>query len=192
VNILWEDQRGVQTKSFGPHELLIACVADELVMPRGHLWVRARDALQRIILSQPKKGIGNVRVSLQRDVGLLDDGPVFAVVDRDKVRDLWKEGPPPDCMSGIADRFRQEAPGNYDLVFLVQNVESLVEAACLATNAAVPQKKPDPDRRDRLLVQAVWTTVETHDKLRQSCLSFDRLVRRVADKTRPHVDLPDG
>ena len=28
ITVLWEDSRGVETKGFGPHDLLLACIAD--------------------------------------------------------------------------------------------------------------------------------------------------------------------
>jgi hypothetical protein len=28
ITVLWEDQRGAEAKGFGPHELLLSCVAD--------------------------------------------------------------------------------------------------------------------------------------------------------------------
>lgn len=34
VTVLWEDQRGTQARGFGPHELLLSCLADELMVSR--------------------------------------------------------------------------------------------------------------------------------------------------------------
>ena len=175
ITVLWEDQRGAEAKGFGPHELLLSCVADELNC--------ARNTLKDLIESHPKKGNANLRSAIQRDiVRLADAGPVFAVVDRDKVRQLWKApSQPADCMSSIGHRFRQDAPGDYDLVFLVDNVESLIEAACAALGEPYPDSKPGPDLRDRLLGRAAWASSQTLRRAIQTqCPSFSRLVGRLA------------
>jgi hypothetical protein len=37
VVVLWEDQRGAQAKGFGPHELLLSCLADDGVGTRNQV-----------------------------------------------------------------------------------------------------------------------------------------------------------
>src|SRR5688572_20489274 len=129
ITVLWEDQRGVEVKRFGPHELLVACLTDEL----GYF-------PKRLVASHPKKGNGNVRLALSKDFArLAKSGPVLAVLDRDKIRDLWRAQRPSDCMTSISQTFRQDVPGNYDLVFLVSNVETLIEVACTALGERAPQ-----------------------------------------------------
>lgn len=175
VTVLWEDQRGVEARGFGPHDLLLACVADEL----GIDYKRLRDQ----VTSSPKKGVSKVRTELQRNFRrLANSGPVIAVVDRDKVIDLWKHSmPPSDCMSGITARFRKDAAGDYDLIFLVRNMETLIEAVCRAMRQDTPSRKPTPDQRDRILRRAVWGgTPEVRAAIRRDCPSFARIVTRVA------------
>jgi hypothetical protein len=175
ITVLWEDQRGAEAKGFGPHELMLSCVADELNC--------ARDTLKDLIKSHPKKGNANVRAAIQRDiVRLADTGPVFAVVDRDKIRQLWKApNRPADCMSSVGQQFRQDAPGDYDLVFLVDNVESLIKAACAAFGDSYPDSKPGPDLRDRLLGRAAWAPSQSpRSAIRTQCPSFNRLVGRLS------------
>ncbi len=174
ITVLWEDQRGAEVKGFGPHDLLLACLADDTGGPR--------DTLKRLVESHPKKGNGNVRAALQRNLaGLSASGPVFAVIDRDKIRQLWRYPgpPPPDCKPGIAEPFRLDAPGDYDLVFLVDNMESLVAAARNALAVPHPSTKPNPDERDRLLARAAWGARDVRAAIRGSCTSFDRLVARI-------------
>ncbi|MEX1368630.1 MAG: hypothetical protein AB1Z98_36215, partial [Nannocystaceae bacterium] len=96
VTVLWEDQRGMQARGFGPHELLVACLADDLGIDRQQL--------KSFVSSHPKKGVTKVRAALVRDLPRLStSGPVVAVVDRDKALDLWRgsKASMPTCMSGI-------------------------------------------------------------------------------------------
>jgi hypothetical protein len=72
ITVPWEDRRGVATRDFGPHELLIWCVADALGMDG---WDRG---LRQIIHSVPKKGNGGVRAALRGNLSMLaKSGPVF-------------------------------------------------------------------------------------------------------------------
>ncbi|CAN0509378.1 unnamed protein product, partial [Phaeothamnion confervicola] len=145
VTVLWEDQRGVSVKSFGPDVLLKACVADIRGVETKHL-----------ITAIPKKGVGNVLKALENDLRRLSNsGPVFAVIDRDQIRNSWQPAPP-DCMTGLKERIKDKAPGNYDIVFLVENIETLVAACCEALGLSRPTTKPNPDARDRILQRAAW------------------------------------
>lgn len=81
VTVLWEDQLGSEARGFGPHELLVTCLTEELGMDR--------ESLRRCIFSVPKKGVGNIRTELRKNIRRLTrSGPVVAVVDRDNVIDL--------------------------------------------------------------------------------------------------------
>jgi len=171
VTVLWEDQRGAQVKGFGPHELLISCLVDEL----GH----PRDSVARAVECHPKKGHGKVLRALRLDFPKLKRlGPVLAVVDRDKIKDLLSQ-PVTDCMSGISKRFREAAPGDYELIFMIDNVETLIVSACRALGESEPTRKPTPDERDRILAKAVWGERAHRARIRSTCPSFDRVVRRI-------------
>lgn len=179
VTVLWEDQRGVAAKGFAPHELLLACLADDLEIDR--------ESLKRSVESHPQKGVGNVRRSLERNIlRLTKSGPVIAVVDRDQIHALWPpKPPPPSCMSGVMARFRRDTPGAYDLVFLVRNMETLIDCTCRAIGRGSPPGKPSPDQRDQLLMPAVWGVSSVRHTIRETCPSFDRIVKRV----RHHLEL---
>lgn len=185
VTVLWEDSRGRQRKGFGPHELLVACLVDRLVGGGATNWAR-RQELRRFvedrISPRPKKGVGQLRKALEREgEKLANDGPLFAVLDSDRIRERWRQDPPADCPPAIAQRIREEISGTYALAILVRNVESLVEAACRATGAPVPSGKPRPDERDRLLDRAVWFAGPTERAaILLDCPSFGRLMARVA------------
>lgn len=180
VTVLWEDQSSSIRAGFGPHELLVSCLADEL--PIG------RNTIKNLVESNPRKGNGNVRASLKKDLTKLSNsGPVIAVLDRDKILDLWKKpGPPPaDCWKEIDARMKSEAPGEYRLLLIEQNIESLLEAACASLSQPVPEKKPNPNERDAILNSAAWHNAAVRDDIRQRCPSFDRIVCRVAEALAP-------
>jgi hypothetical protein len=177
ITVLWEDSRGVETKGFGPHELLLACVADKLG--------RERKELEGIVKSVAKKGVGNVIKALQTNLTKLNStGPVFAVIDRDKAREIWKPAPlPADCMAAIRTRIAREVGSSkYELVFLVQNMESLVDACDVGARVNLERRKPTPDQRDRILGRAAWDfSPAPRSGILSACPSFKRLVDRVGD-----------
>jgi hypothetical protein len=173
VTVLWEDQRPANAKRFGPHELLVACLADEIA--------QARDTLSPRIISVPMKGNGNVLRAIQQNLGRLGEaGPVCAVFDRDKIRDLVGGGSAPLCMSGIKRLILAEVPGEVELLLLDQNIESLVNACCRVAGVEAPIAKPRPDLRDRVLGRTAWSTSGERAKVRAAVPSFERLVRWVA------------
>lgn len=175
ITVLWEDSPGGETKGFGPHALLVACVADELGLER--------EKIRGQISSVAAKGVGNIIRALKTNLTKLNRaGKVFAVVDRDRAAELWKTAsPPPNCMSAIRERIAKDiAGGEYELVFLVQNMESLLDACEDPSHAKVGVRKPTPDQRDRVLGRVTWDASSRRDRLRTSCPSFDRLVKRVA------------
>jgi hypothetical protein len=177
VTVLWEDSlsRGTVTRQFGPHELLVACLEDDLRRPRWDL--------SKSIFSNPRNGRDKVRLSLRNDLDRLRrDGPVVAVIDRDRARELWPAAEAADCMSGIKRRLSEDAPGDYEVVFLHRNVESLVEAVCAALRLPVPAKKPNPNDRDEILLKATSASIEVRGEVRRLCASFDRLEIRVGAK----------
>jgi hypothetical protein len=138
------------------------------------------------LLSVPKKGNGNlVRRALASDLDhLTKTGPVFAVLDRDKVEELWRQHErPANCMAALRQRIVQEAPGSYDLVFLVENVESLVDACRVSLNLPSGKRKPTPEERDTILERAVWNADPSQrGRILAECPSFKRLVGRVAEQ----------
>jgi hypothetical protein len=175
VTVLWEDQRGGDARGFGPHELLLSCLVDDLTIPREQLNGR--------IKSLPKKGRDKLREALKHEIRRFTKlGPVLAVIDKDKARDLWKgqTPPPPPCMSGMVSRLHDDAPGDYDIVFLERNVDELVEIVCKVTGQSVPTSKPKPDRRDLLITPAVRGAEQLRSDIRRRCPTFDRIVARVA------------
>lgn len=178
VTVLWEDSRGQAVRGFAAHDLLLNCLADELAWPvHSPEW----QVLRNKVASIPRKGAGNVFKTLKSEASALaNSGPLLAVFDRDRVRDLWSpELRPPDCMSGIKARIAAEVPGTFESVFLVQNMESVVGACCVATGGVPPPGKPGPDERDRLISRAAYADECTRAAVRSQVPSFDRVVLRV-------------
>lgn len=182
ITVLWEDARGVVSSGFGPHELLVSCVADEIGCPRA--------VPGRIIRSVPKKGNGNVLRTLLRDLDgrLARHGPVLAVFDQDRVRELWPEGArPTNCYTAIHAAFEEKAPGSYLLLLIERNTETLIEAACRVLRIPVPSSKPSPDQRDLPLIRIAREADRSRrDDLRGMVPSYDRIVRRVFEAVKKH------
>jgi hypothetical protein len=78
VTVLWEDQRGQQTKNFGPHELLLSSLADELSSDdENHPLQRRR--LSKLVVGHPKKGNGSVLSAMKTELEAFG-GPVVAAL----------------------------------------------------------------------------------------------------------------
>jgi hypothetical protein len=171
VTVLWEDSHGVGVKGFGPHELLVTYVAKELGWDRP--------AVSRIVRSLARNGVGNVRRALKNDLSKLTrSGPVVAVIDVDKAHKLWSPGVvPASCKSAMNKRIHQEVEGDFDLVFLEQNMESLLNA-CDPAGLARLGRKPTPFERDQILGRAASGNPATPmNSVLEGCPSFARLVR---------------
>jgi hypothetical protein len=184
ITVLWEDCTGGETKGFGPHDLLVACVADRLG--------RERREVKGFVSSVPKKGAGNIIRELKTNLTKLNKvGKVFAVIDWDRVADLWKTASSlPNCMSSIRDRLAMDIPcGDYELVFLVQNMESLLDACDDPRHVKTKGRKPTPDERDRVLGRITWVaSLSPRQGVLTRCPSFDRLVGKVADALAQQLD----
>lgn len=185
ITILWEDQRGHIVKGFGPHELLVSSVADDVKC--------SRLKISRLIHGIPKKGNTKVVNSLKMDLtNMTRSGPVCAVLDRDKVLDLWKSpNRPADCITGIKSAIAKDAPGEYELLLLDENVETLIKVSCSALQIEMPPDKPAPDERDRVLNKAAWGIREVRARVRKAIPSFDRLVKWADEKARKVLQSSD-
>jgi len=189
VTVLWEDQRGVQAKGFGPHELLLSCLVDRCADSSNQAdRSRLHEKLRRHVLSVPKKGNGNVLRELTgRLQKLSKGGPIVAVLDRDRIADLWrgrKDVRVPDGMCHHKVQIKNDAPGDYEVIFLVENVETLTTALLQARGPA-RSGKPTPDERDRILGGATWGDPQRRKGLLEQVPSFARLVSKVAERISP-------
>lgn len=176
VWVLWEDQRGEGIKGFGPHTLLLSCLADDLGPRFDYVFLKQR------VRASPKKSSSKVLAALRDNLKpLLDDGAVFAVFDRDQVHRLWHEQRV-RCRQGLRDRIRSEAKGDYEILFLEENVETLTAASSRALDKVAGGAKPTPEERDSLLNHLAWSTLDRRTRVREQVPSFDRLVRKIGER----------
>jgi hypothetical protein len=177
ITILWEDELGVERQGFGPQRLLNAA----LVVGRGK--GESRFDLGKAIKANPKKGAGSLRKALKRDgARLLANGPVFAVLDGDRVRTAYQESEG-ICRSQLKAKMQSEAPG-VEFVLLEKNTETLVDLCCKVLPRQQPAGKPTPNERDKVLNAAADLFERDPEKLAQflaACPSFERLVKKVQD-----------
>lgn len=179
LTILYEDQIGVALKEFGVHNLLLRCVCDDL--DGADHW-----ELGKRIQGQPKKGDSGIIRALEADGRrLLDSGHLVALFDDDKIRRRLKI-PSGSCRKIVADDLRNKAPG-CDVVLLLDNTETLLDACMRTMGGMGCPEKPDPAARDRIFNRfANDSNPEQRKQLRGDVPSFDRLVGRVADWYRTH------
>lgn len=186
ITVIWEDKRGGNIKGFGPHDLLVSCVADDwLALRKADNFYSGRALVKPCVVSVPMKGNGNVINALRQDVSKLRrSGPVCAVLDRDEAQKLLTSAGlrPPQCLSGIRTAVPDKAPGDYELVLLIENMETLIEACCQATRMDMPRSKPSPDLRDRILGKLAWGDAPARTAVRNAVPSFHRLVKWVTTR----------
>ena len=169
VTIWWEDERqGVRSKVYGPDQLLAACVADDLGC---NLRVAAK-----LFRSAPLKGAGKLRSALRDEASRYELGPLCAVFDRDKILNLWPaESRPQPCKLGISRALRGDAPGEYELVLLFQNMETVVAETCRVLGRSVPPK--GTVERDKVLQSLAFNgTHAQRQQLRDKVDGLGRLV----------------
>jgi hypothetical protein len=171
VTVLYEDEAAAKPTNYGPHILLLACVADA----RGtDVWIlRGRTA------GIPKKGDTKVRAALRDEGDLLATrGPLVAMVDDDRVRRCYGL-PTSACKREVLDAVLREATGSPSVVLLHRNMEDIVGAACAALHRAAPAAKPGPEERDRILHRAAAAERNVRDAILAAVPSFARLVKTV-------------
>ncbi len=155
--ILYEDAAAGQPVAFGPHRLVMQCLADRLGQPAWDLG--------RVVLGQPKKGNTQVRRAC-RDGRLYDASRiVIAVYDDDQVRRMLGL-PAGTCTRKIGDALRTESPaaGRLRVVLLQRNMEALVRVVRECRGLTSPGvRKPSPTERDQVLA-SVTDPSRRHDR----------------------------
>lgn len=179
IIVLWEDQRanGLVNR-FGPHELLVRAVADDL--DRDH-WT-----VGRTVRAKPMKGNARVLDEIRKN------GPslrmVFAVLDEDQIHRLTSQ-PKDACVPSKADALAKlvaDVTAQVHPRLLVRNVESILEAIAAVKGTTLPEKKPNA--RDAFVEASGLLKAAARDeraKVRAECPSFDKLARRIADVAAP-------
>jgi len=184
VTILLEDQlaKGTPLANAGPTRLIKACVAD---------WSDAlgrsepRYELDRRTQVVYQKGNGNVLRQCRKDSeALCNSGPVIAVLDRDRAHKLW-ELAGGGCRTMLLDRFSAECDSQIELVFLEQNLETVV--SCIANRLNLGPmlieqavKRKDLNQRDSVLNRAVGAqSLAVRQHLLHDVPSFERLIDKI-------------
>jgi hypothetical protein len=150
VIVLYEDQRQAKTSSFGPHELVKACVFDRVDGDRDKFEAALREY-------RPLKGNSRVLEHCRRLDRIATRGQhVIAVFDGDQ---MWRILNLPKSVSSkeIAQTVKglSDLPDKLTVVLLDKNVESLLSAAmkCSPVIAArySSENLKSPLMRDRIL-----------------------------------------
>lgn len=177
ATVLYEDRAAPgNPKEFGPHNLVLALVADAL----------SRDfysrAFRESVTGLPMKSNGKVWKACRENLSLLTrtGRSVVAVIDADRVAEML--GPPrPACRRAVLERLRAPCPDSQLLhfVLLEQNLETVLRAI---TGDDWVDK--DVLQRDRLLnrVAYEWTrqqrkTLRARPELGSLCRLVDLLAR---------------
>lgn len=146
VLVLYEDSVAVGStpKDFGPHNFVLACLADRLAAP---LW-----ELRRRVDGQAKNSNTKVRAACDKSQLFDRNTLVVAVYDDDRVRTLAGL-PATACKRQVTEKLRPGVAGErLRVVLLHSNVETLLDAvlAC-ARRQRSSDGKPMPLERDALL-----------------------------------------
>lgn len=171
ITVLYEDQLAAQPNNYGPHMLVLACVADRI---GSEPW-----GLRQQVRAIPKKGDSKLRDALRDEGALLARcGPLLVMFDADRVRACYGL-PSHACKRSVLDKIHGEATGKPILILLERNMEDVVDACCKALQQPSPQRKPTPPERDAILHKTVAASRHARDEVLQSVPSFARLVRAV-------------
>jgi hypothetical protein len=183
VCVLYEDKRG-PLKGFGLHELVKACVCDELA-DKGR-----QDILQALSDCRPQKGDTNLLKACRKDADDIarDGRDIIAVFDNDQIRRLLKlPAKAPD------ERVHQEirkgtSSGRLHIVLLKQNMESVLDAAHACDPSIDPKrielaiKKKDLLERDAILTRLTGPSFQSvRDCIREKLPSFNALIGLLRD-----------
>jgi hypothetical protein len=178
ILVLYEDARA-PNGTFGPHDLVLGCVADERKC--------SVYTLQPGVRGVPIKGVGNLLKALW-DVERLSklapgNTPILAVVDEDHIGDHIQGKSASEIEAAI--RARCSDPGRVTIVLLQRNLESVILAIreCGESEAALIQEAiaKNLNARDILLgkVGNDPRRKALRDCVRERVPSLDRLVMAI-------------
>lgn len=170
--VFYEDQRASETKEFGAHLLLCACVADR--MGSKTQW-----DIQRVLDGQPKKSDSKLLAACKRHAERDLDEVVFALFDSDKLNKCLKIPWCPIDELRIALETKVGSPKVRPFL-LERNLETLVAASagCLESPSQIPRKRHN--ERDMMLRRAATSGRSVRDCILRTVPSFAALVDAVA------------
>ncbi|MCC6785538.1 MAG: hypothetical protein IT457_21985 [Planctomycetes bacterium] len=183
--VLYEDARAAAGR-FGPHELLLGCVADELG--------RRLHDLRKEIVAIPMNGVAKLLAALtdaERWQRVAPRGaPLLALIDSDRIRDHV----PPEIRehAGVEAwiRARFSEPARLTVILLDRNLETVIAAIRDCGEAEVQlvesALRKDLNARDRLLgkLGADSDRRALRDCVRGAVPSFERAVAAATDALR--------
>lgn len=190
--ILYEDQRG-PTKEFALHDVVMACVADEL----GVTVVEAR----RMAEGRPMKGVSNVLQTCRRDIRKLAarGQRVFAVIDNDHIREQLPGVDPRADDATVIRAIREDCncPEQLEVILLHKNIESVIEAArdCGAESSAETVAlalRKHLMQRDLVFRGVAWGRPEVRACIRGKMPALERLVGLLVRLARPQLVANDA
>ncbi|MCX6359345.1 MAG: hypothetical protein NT029_06055 [Armatimonadetes bacterium] len=177
--VFYEDQLGIAVKDFGPHTLLLQCLADRT----GGAYFD----LGREVVAVPKKGNNKLLACLRGEDcrRAIHRGPACAVFDEDKVRKMLAL-PATACKSAALAALREGAEEPLAIILLERNVETLVRACLEALCEPAPPDLHKHEVRDRALNRlACGGSPDQRRRVLVACPSFARLVNAVAAALEP-------
>lgn len=151
IAVLYEDARAM-AKGFALHDLLVACVADLHGLSE---YGPERQALGQRLRAVPKKGSHKLLTACVKQVPDMPEAVVFALFDADKLHRLLLPSGNPG-LPALEVELRKRCPDpKLRVHVLVENTESVVDAAALALGVPVPPQKSHLSR-EGLLQRAAW------------------------------------
>ena len=190
--ILYEDAPGPR-KGFGPHELVVRCVADDYLAPQN-IGGSAEFALQRQLDGRPMKGVDKVLAACKRiEQILIGDQTLFLLLDDDQIR--RHVGLP--AASGYAEveaaiRKLCPLPDRLHITLLAENAETLIRAAA-DCDPSIDRGRVDSAlrkkvlERDLVFQKVAWAGRAVRDCVRKKVPSFDGFIRALITKL-PRVE----
>lgn len=188
VLVLYEDSlvRGGKPTNYGPHLLLVQCVADRLAVarPRPHGYL-ARDLIDRGLACNPRRGNTKLRDAAHANLEKHTRGGknVVAVYDRDRINEIVVVTDP-SCTRAIVEALAP-AGGSDRLatVLLDANLETVITTlrgcgmrADLPWDEALAKRAGALGDRDRIMQNAAVADQAIRDRLLERMASFEYLV----------------
>lgn len=173
IAVLYEDQLATsKPRAFGPHVLLLACVADRLQRPREHL--------ESQVDAHPCKGIGRLLARCREPILADRYARIFAVCDDDRVREHLKL-PATACKIEVRGALATGIGSpRLQTVLLARNLETVLAAVLQVLGLDPITDKPSPLKRDGILLRlAFHGAPDQRRALLQRVPSFAYLVDRL-------------
>ncbi len=175
IAMLYEDQLAPDSppRAFGPHVLVLACVADRL----GH----PRERLEPHVDAYACKGIGRLLAKCREPILADRHAIVIAVCDDDRVREHLKL-PASACKAQVRGAVASGGQiQRLQTVLLIRNLETVLGAVHDVLGTGPPAGKPLPLQRDSILQRLAYRgTPEQRHAVAQRVASFDYLIHKLA------------